>query len=117
MSRPRSIAQIAPITAGDREVRVELAAGQVFIHVKPEAVCSHCGHNATIFVAMDGWSPCARCYNTLQLYATGTAEKSTWAKKIDASLEALLAQGPRASVDEQLILARPFLVAEKAVQA
>jgi hypothetical protein len=104
MSRPRSISDIAPIaiTNGNRQVRVELAAGQVFIHITPDAICSHCGHKATIFVAQDGWSPCARCYNTLQLYTERTSERVMRMAKEQA---------------EAPVLARPFLMLEKAVQA
>jgi hypothetical protein len=112
-----TIADIAPITAGDVQVRVELAAGSVFIHVSPHAICSHCGHQACIFIALDGWSPCARCYNTLQLYAEKKATLET------NRAETMLAAGAAdlaeiaGKLAEEMLLARPFLVMEKAVQA
>ena len=56
---------VAPATAEAREIRVEVTSDLTYIHIAPPAVCSHCGHEAGLFVALDGWSPCARCYRVL----------------------------------------------------
>lgn len=50
---------------GDREIRVEVTTDLTYIHITPAAVCSHCGHEACLFVACDGWTPCARCHRLL----------------------------------------------------